>query len=116
MDSSPARRRLRRLPTLSFELRILLLALAVGLPATAAALLLLWLGPYSDRVRWIFSSVLLFLCSALAGDGVKRVVREHQLLTNLPQPVRQGDFSQRARPPSPSTEGETLDALGQIML
>jgi nitrogen fixation/metabolism regulation signal transduction histidine kinase len=113
MDSSPA----RRLPTLSFELRILLLALAVGLPATAAALLLLWIGPYSDRVRWIFSSILLFLWWALAGDLVKRVVRPLQTLSNLLQAVRQGDFSQRARlPPTAPGESGMLDALGQVML
>jgi nitrogen fixation/metabolism regulation signal transduction histidine kinase len=99
---------------LSFELRILLLALAVGLPATAMALLLLWLGPYSDRVRWIFSIALLFAWWALAGSLLQRVVRPLQTLSNLLQAVRQGDFSQRARLPPPT--GETLDALGQVML
>ena len=114
MDSSPARR--RRLPALSFELRILLLALAVGLPATAAALLLLWLGPYSDRARWIFSLALLFAWWALAGGLLQRVVRPLQTLSNLLQAVREGDFSQRARLPPPTGEDETLDALGQVML
>ncbi|HEX3126825.1 MAG TPA: ATP-binding protein [Thermoanaerobaculia bacterium] len=114
MDSSSARRSPRRVPVLSFELRILLLALAVGLPATAMALLLLWLGPYSDRVRWIFSIALLFAWWALAGSLLQRVVRPLQTLSNLLQAVRQGDFSQRARLPPPT--GETLDALGQVML
>jgi two-component system nitrogen regulation sensor histidine kinase NtrY len=112
MDSSPA----RRLPALSFELRILLLALAVGLPATAAALLLLWLGPYSDRARWVFSLALLFAWWALAGSLLQRVVRPLQTLSNLLQAVREGDFSQRARLPPPTGEDETLDALGQVML
>ena len=121
MDSSPARRPPRRLPALSFELRILLLALAVGLPATAAALLLLWLGPYGDRVRWIFSFALLFAWWALAGGLLQRVVRPLQTLSNLLQAVRQGDFSQRARLPLPTAPGspgdiEPLDALGQVML
>ncbi len=117
MASDPVRR-----PALSFELRVLLQALAVGLPATAAALLLLWLGPYSDRVRWIFSLILLFAWWALAGGLLQRVVRPLQTLSNLLQAVRQGDFSQRAHLPPPAGLGpgpgntETLDALGQIML
>ena len=114
MDSSPARRPPRRLPVLSFELRILLLAIAVGLPATAAAILLLWIGPYSDRARWVFSLALLFAWWALAGGLLQRVVRPLQTLSNLLQAVRQGDFSQRARLPPPTSE--TLDALGQVML
>jgi PAS domain S-box-containing protein len=117
MASDPVRR-----PAFSFELRVLLHALAVGLPATAAALLLLWLGPYSDRVRWIFSISLLFAWWALAGGLLQRVVRPLQTLSNLLQAVRQGDFSQRARLPPPAGPGpgpantETLDALGQVML
>jgi two-component system nitrogen regulation sensor histidine kinase NtrY len=116
MDSSPGRRPPRRLPALSFELRILLLALAVGLPATAAAVLLLWLGPYSDRARWVFSLALLFTWWALAGSLLQKVVRPLQTLSNLLQAVREGDFSQRARLPPPTGEDETLDALGQVML
>jgi nitrogen fixation/metabolism regulation signal transduction histidine kinase len=124
MGSDPVRRPARRRSALSFELRVLLQALAVGLPATVAALLLLWLGPYSDRVRWIFSLTLLFAWWALAGGLLQRVVRPLQTLSNLLQAVRQGDFSQRARLPPPAGPGpgaaagdiETLDALGQVML
>jgi PAS domain S-box-containing protein len=121
MDSEPVRRPPRRLPVLSFELRILLLALAVGLPATVAALLLLWLGPYSDRVRWVFSIALVVTWWVLAGSLLQRVVRPLQTLSNLLQAVREGDFSQRARLPPPTGPGnpgdiEMLDALGQVML
>jgi len=60
MDSDAASRRasVHRLWPLSFETRILLLALAAGLPGTAAALLLLWLGPYTPRSQWFFTVVL----------------------------------------------------------
>jgi nitrogen fixation/metabolism regulation signal transduction histidine kinase len=116
MDSDPARQLSRRLPTLSFELRILLLALAIGLPGTAAALLLLWLGPYSDRVRWIFSVALGIAWWVLAGNLRQSVVRPLQTLSNLLQAVREGDFSQRARLPPQAGENEALDALEQVML
>jgi PAS domain S-box-containing protein len=116
MDSDPARRPPRRLPLLSFERRILLLGLAVGLPGSAAALLLLWLGPYSDRARWIFTLALVFAWWALAGNLRQSVVRPLQTLSNLLQAAREGDFSQRARLPPKIGEDEPLDALGQVML
>jgi two-component system nitrogen regulation sensor histidine kinase NtrY len=121
MGSDPVRRSPRRLSALSFELRILLLALAVGLPGTAAALLLLWLGPYSDRVRWVLSLALVFAWWVLAGNLRQRVVRPLQTLSNLLKAAREGDFSQRARLPPRTGAGspreiEALDALGQVML
>lgn len=123
MDSETAPRRgalLRWLRPLSFEARILLLALAVGLPGTAAALLLLWLGPYSPRVQVLLTGALALAWWWLAEHLWHSVVRPLQTLSNLLHAVREGDFSLRARlprgPSSETVDAETLDALGQVML
>ena len=105
-----------RLRPLSFETRILLLALAVGLPGTAAALLLLWLGPHGPRIQWSVTAVLALAWWWLAENLWRSVVRPLQTLSNLLHAVRKGDFSLRARLPREPDEGETPDALGQVML
>ena len=106
----------RRLRPFSFETRILLLALAVGLPGTAAALLLLWLGPYSPRLQWILTVALAGVWWWLAEHLRQSVVRPLQTMSNLLHAVREGDFSLRARLPPQIEETDTLDALGQVML
>ncbi|MFL6292935.1 MAG: sensor histidine kinase [Thermoanaerobaculia bacterium] len=107
---------LRYLRPLSFEARILLLALAVGLPGTAAALLLLWLGPYSPRLQWILTVALAGVWWWLAEHLWQSVVRPLQTMSNLLHAVREGDFSLRARLPPQIEETDALDALGQVML
>ena len=107
---------LRWLRPLSFETRILLLALAVGLPGTAAALLLLWLGPYSPRSQWIAAAGLAAAWWWLAENLWRNVVRPLQTMSNLLHAVREGDFSLRARLPRQLEEADALDALGQVML
>jgi len=106
-DRRPRFPRMARL--LSFENRILLLALATGLPALAATLLLLWRGGYNNRIISVVGVALLFLWWKLAIGLRDRVVRPLQTLANLLGAVREGDFSLRARLP------EQADALGQVM-
>jgi nitrogen fixation/metabolism regulation signal transduction histidine kinase len=113
---APRRRSLRRLlhPGLGFETRILLVALAAALPGTVAALLLLWLGPWSERVAWVVSVCLVLLWWTLATGVRERIVRPLQTLSNLLHALHEGDFSLRAR----SFEGSAAqpDALGQVMI
>ena len=106
----------RRLRPLSFEARVLLLALAIGLPGTAAALLLLWLGPYSPRLQWILTAALAIAWWWLAEHLWRSVIRPLQTMSNLLHAVREGDFSLRARLPRATGESESLDAFGQVML
>ncbi len=93
---------------LAFEDRILLFALATGLPGTLLSLLLVWLDPHSLRLRWTVTLVAGCLWIWLAVNLRDRVVRPLQTLANLLSALREGDFSLRARQP------EEIDALAQV--
>lgn len=92
----------------SFETRILLLALAVGLPGALLAVTLLWTGGYSAATRWTWTVLLGIAWWALASTLQGRVIRPLRTLANLLSALREGDFSLRARP------APRLDALGQV--
>jgi two-component system, NtrC family, nitrogen regulation sensor histidine kinase NtrY len=94
---------------LGFEERILLLTLAAGLPALAAALLLLWTGDYNPKLQGSLTVVLVFFWWWLAENLRYRIVRPLQTLANLLSALREGDFSLRAR-----QTGES-DALAQVV-
>ena len=96
--------------TLTFEDRILLFALAVGLPGTLLALLFLWLDPHSLKLRWTVTLVAVFLWGWLAAKLRDRVVRPLQTLANLLSALREGDFSLRAR------QSPESDAMAQVVL
>jgi two-component system, NtrC family, nitrogen regulation sensor histidine kinase NtrY len=92
----------------SFENRILLLALAVGLPGGLLALALLWTAPHAAATRWTLTAALLAAWWALASTVQGRVIRPLRTLANLLSALREGDFSLRAR------AAPRLDALGQV--
>ena len=119
-DAVLSRRSSRRLPfsglfragrrrALAFEDRVLLLALGTGLPGVLASLLLVWLGPFTPKLRWTVTLVLLFLWGWLANNLRQRIVRPLQTLANLLSALREGDFSLRARQP------QEIDALAQVV-
>jgi two-component system nitrogen regulation sensor histidine kinase NtrY len=114
-DARPIRRILfrglfrRGRRTLGFEDRILLLALAAGLPGNALALLFVWLDPHTLKLRWTVTLLSLFLWGWLAANLRDRVVRPLQTLANLLSALREGDFSLRARQP------QELDVLAQVV-
>src|SRR5690606_31468826 len=94
----------------SFEVRVLTLALAAGLPGTLVALTLLLVGDYSAKVLWTFG---LFVTGCWLGFAFAlrdRVVRPLQTLSNLLAALLEGDYSIRSRGAS------TEDALGLAML
>ncbi len=92
----------------SFETRILLQALAVGLPGALLAMILLWTGGYGAATRWTWTVLLAIAWWALASTLQGRVIRPLRTLANLLSALREGDFSLRARP------APRLDALGQV--
>ncbi len=81
----------------SHDLRVLLLALASGSPAFAAAMFFLWAGSYSAKVQWTLT-ILIGGCWLGFAFAVRERVRfPLQTLSNLLAALREGDFSIRAR-------------------
>lgn len=92
---------------LSFESRILLLALVAGAPGALGCALLLWLGGYSAKVQWTAALVVLGLWLGFAFAVQGAVVRPLQIISNLLAALREEDFSFRAR----GTSGDDSLAL-----
>jgi two-component system, NtrC family, nitrogen regulation sensor histidine kinase NtrY len=95
---------------ITFETRVLLLALLAGLPGTAVALGLLIHEGYSVRVVWTLALLVVGFWVGFAFLLRERVVRPLQTLSNLIAALLEGDYSIRSR-------GATShDALGLAML
>src|SRR5688500_973304 len=95
---------------LTYDRRVTLLALAAGLPAVIACVLLLWIGTYSWLVRSTLAVIVVGLWVGVAFMLRDRVIRPLQTVSNLLAALREDDFSIRAR------GAATNDALGQVML
>ena len=94
---------------LLYERRILLLALAAGLASTIVALILLWIGPYSSKLQWTITVVIIVAWLSFAFTAQSRVVFPLRTLSNLLAALREGDFSIRAR------GANVEDALGEVL-
>lgn len=95
---------------LNHEQRILLLTLAGGFPGTLISLILIWDRPYTSKVQWTLTLIILGCWLSLAFSLRGRVVRHLQTLSNLLAAMREGDYSIRAR------GAGREDALGDVML
>jgi nitrogen fixation/metabolism regulation signal transduction histidine kinase len=95
---------------LRFDQRILLLALAAGLPAALVALVLLWSGDYTPKVQWTLTVFIIGVWTGCSFSVRHRVVLPLQTLSNLLAALRESDFSIRAR----GASGD--DPLGAVML
>src|SRR5688572_5701829 len=93
---------------LRYENRLLLLALATGLPAAAVALALLWFGPYTRLSQVSASAVLLAAWGGLAWLLRERVSYTLRTVANLLEALRREDFSIRARRSRPA---DALDVV-----
>ena len=107
--SDPPRSRLR------FDQRILLLALAAGLPAALVALTFLWTGDHTPKVQWTLTVFIVGVWAGCSFSVRNRVVLPLQTLSNLLAALRESDFSIRARA---TTRGGTPidDPLGAVMM
>jgi two-component system, NtrC family, nitrogen regulation sensor histidine kinase NtrY len=94
---------------LLYERRILLLALSAGLASTLVALILLWTGPYSSKLQWTITVVMIITWLSFAFSAQSRVVFPLRTLSNLLAALREGDFSIRAR------GANVEDALGEVL-
>ena len=95
---------------LNYEQRVLVLALAAGLPGSAIALILLWAGDYSSRTIWTLGLLIFSLWLGFAFSVRNRVAFSLQTVSNLLAAMREEDFSVRARGASRE------DAMGEVMI
>ena len=94
---------------LLYERRILFLALAAGLGSTLVAMILLWTGPYSSKLQWTLTVMMIIAWLSFAFTAQSRVVFPLRTLSNLLAALREGDFSIRAR------GANVEDALGEVL-
>jgi two-component system nitrogen regulation sensor histidine kinase NtrY len=94
---------------LSYESRILVLALVSGAPGALATALLLWYGGFSAKVQWTADLLVVGLWLGFAFAVQGGVVRPLRIISNLLAALREEDFSFRAR----ETAGD--DALALAM-
>ena len=95
---------------LGHDTRVLLLALAAGLPALVACALLLALGGYPPRVQWAVDVALGLCWIAFAAAARSHVTGPLRTVANLLEAMREGDYSIRGRVDDPE------EPLGEVML
>src|SRR5215468_4437840 len=95
---------------LTHDRRVVLLAAAAAMPAVATALLILWTGDYTSKVRWTLTVLVVVVWLAFVQALRERVVRPLQTVSNLLAAMREEDFSIRARGARPD------DPLGEVLL
>ena len=93
---------------LRYENRLLLLALGAGAPGLAAALVMLWIGPWGRTSQVVLSVMLLAAWGGLAWLLRERVGYTLRTVANLLEALRREDFAIRARRGPP---GDALDAV-----
>ena len=95
---------------LNYDRRVVLLAVAAGLPGLTLGVGLLFYGQYSWLVRTSLLAAVVGLWAWVVVLLRARIVRPLQTVSNLLAALREDDFSIRARGAMPN------DALGQVML
>jgi len=95
---------------LRLDQQVFLLAIGAGFPGAFTALWILWTEPYTPKVQWTLSVVILSTLFGLAASVRTRIVVPLQTLANLLAALREGDFSIRGRTANPD------DPLGAALL
>ena len=96
------------------ETRILLLALAAGLPGVATTMLILWLGDYQPKVQWTLTVLIIGAWWGFAAAVRERVASPLRTLASLLEAMREGDYSIRGRT-FKTVPSNREDALGDVM-
>ncbi|MFZ0589352.1 MAG: ATP-binding protein [Bryobacteraceae bacterium] len=94
---------------ISHDQRVLLFALAGGLPALAVALFLLFHGKHTPREQWTFTFLIVISWLAFCFAARERVASPLRTLANLLEAMREGDYSIRARVENPD------EPMGEVM-
>jgi two-component system, NtrC family, nitrogen regulation sensor histidine kinase NtrY len=95
---------------LTYDRRVLLMAILAGLPGSLVALLLLWTGEYSSKLQWTLTLSVGVAWLGVAWALRERVVFPLQTLSNLLAALREEDFSIRAR------GSRRDDPLGEVLI
>lgn len=82
---------------LPYERRVLLLAVAGSFPAVGLAVLLLWTGEFSPRLRWTLSLAAVGVWGIALVALRERLIRPLQTVSNMLAALHEGDYSMRAR-------------------
>ena len=98
-----------KLGPVSHDLRVLLLALAGGLPAIIVCLILLFTGSFSPRTQWTIIIFVVLCWIGFCFTARERVTGRLRTLANLLEAMREGDYSIRAR-----VDNER-EAMGEVM-
>ncbi len=91
------------------ENRVLFASLMAGSMAVIFSLGVLWLEPYSTKVRWTMTVLILGFWLGFGLSARERVVNPLRTLANLLEAMREGDYSIRGR------GANRNDALGEVM-
>jgi PAS domain S-box-containing protein len=91
--------RIRRIPHHKYghDRRVLIMALASGLPAIITAMYFLWAGSYTTKAQWTLTVLIVGFWLGFSIAIREKVVYPLQTLSNLLAALREGDFSIRAR-------------------
>lgn len=105
------RRKGTRKSGISFDLLVLGLALLAGLPGGFIALILIWIGDFSEIVQWTLTAIIWIGWLGFAITLRERVVRSLRTLSNMLAALHKGDYSMRVR-----AGGSAKDSLGLAAL
>lgn len=94
--SAPARSGQKQRRRMTYEGRILLLAVVGGLPASIISLGLLWAEEHSNPARFFFTALILCCWVGCALALRQEAIKPLQNLFNMLSALREGDFSTRA--------------------
>ena len=95
---------------LRLDQQIFLLALGAGIPGAFTALWILWTEPYTPKVQWTLTVIIVTVLFGLAASVRTRIVVPLQTLANLLAALREDDFSIRGRTANPD------DPLGAALI
>lgn len=100
---------------LRLDQQIFILALGAGIPGAATALWILWTEPYTAKVQWTLTVVIVSTLVGLASSVRTRVVIPLQTLSNLLAALREDDFSIRGRTANPDDPlGAALNEINML--
>src|SRR4051812_25175795 len=94
---------------LSHERRVLVFALAGGLPGLAVAFFFLFQGHHTSREQWTVGILMVVLWLTFCIAAKDRVASPLRTLANLLEAMREGDYSIRARVDNPN------EPMGEVM-